>query len=100
MHSGSPSRASAMEEWLSCETSTTVMAPEPTAWITFSGEMKAAVSSSRPKPTAKGLKLSALNRRPRRSRSRKCWSIRKRLVSPKPGAKDTMPAFGVPPMPP
>src|SRR5579871_464309 len=55
MHTGCPSVASAMDEWVMSAASTTVTPPLPSTSMVSSGPMKAAVSSSRPMPTAKGL---------------------------------------------
>jgi len=86
---GRPSGTLSMEENCTSAASTTVMAPEPSTCTVLSGSMKAAVSSSRPMPTAKGLYASAVSNRPSRSRCRKCWSMMNRLVSPRPGARRT-----------
>src|SRR3984885_3820386 len=88
---GCPSLPSPMDEKLTSDASTTVTPPLPSTSRVSSGLMKAAVSSSSPMPIANGLCARAVMRRPRRSRSRKCWSMMKRFVSPRPGASRTLP---------
>ncbi len=90
---GWPSETLSAEEKLTSEASTIVAPPLPSTSSTSSGPMNTAVSSSRPMPMANGLYASAVIRRPSRSRSRKCWSITNRFVSPRPGARRTLPAI-------
>ena len=55
MQIGWPSVALSTEEKLTFDASTTVTPPVPSTSSVSSGPMKAAVSSSRPRPTANGL---------------------------------------------
>jgi len=55
MQIGWPSLTLSTEEKLTREASTTVTPPEPSTSSVSSAPMKAAVSSSRPSPTANGL---------------------------------------------
>ncbi len=55
MQTGWPSVTLSIDEKLTSEASTTVTPPLPSTSSVSSGPMKAAVSSSRPMPTANGL---------------------------------------------